>query len=60
MDRFEISLLRNYYGALLTQRQNEMLVMHYDEDLSLVKSRPFAAYHVKPFSTESTRVKSIL
>lgn len=34
MDRFEISLLRNYYGALLTQRQNDMLVMHYDEDLS--------------------------
>ena len=34
MDRFEISLLRNYYGALLTQRQNDLLVMHYDEDLS--------------------------
>lgn len=34
MDRFEISTLRSYYGALLTQRQNDMLVMHYDEDLS--------------------------
>lgn len=34
MDRFEISALRSYYGKLLTQRQNEMLVMHYDEDLS--------------------------
>lgn len=34
MDRFEISVLRGYYGALLTQRQNDMLVMHYDEDLS--------------------------
>lgn len=34
MDRFEISTLRSYYGALLTDRQNEMLVMHYDEDLS--------------------------
>ena len=32
MDRFEISVLRGYYGALLTQRQNDMLVMHYDED----------------------------
>lgn len=34
MDRFEISTLRSYYGALLTQRQNDLLVMHYDEDLS--------------------------
>lgn len=34
MDRFEISTVRSYYGALLTQRQNDMLVMHYDEDLS--------------------------
>lgn len=34
MDRFEVSRLRGYYGALLTDRQNEMLVMHYDEDLS--------------------------
>lgn len=34
MDRFQISMLRTYYGALLTQRQNDMLVMHYDEDLS--------------------------
>lgn len=34
MDRFEISTLRYYYGSLLTDRQNDMLVMHYDEDLS--------------------------
>ncbi len=34
MDRFEVSTLRSYYGALLTDRQNEMLIMHYDEDLS--------------------------
>lgn len=34
MDRFEIVTLRSYYGALLTQRQNDLLVMHYDEDLS--------------------------
>lgn len=34
MDRFEVSVLRTYYGVLLTDRQNEMLVMHYDEDLS--------------------------
>ena len=34
MDRFEISTLRSYYGALLTQRQKHLLVMHYDEDLS--------------------------
>ena len=35
MDRFEISCLRSYYGALLTERQNDMLRMRYDEDLSL-------------------------
>ena len=34
MDRFEISTLRSYYAAPLTQRQNDLLVMHYDEDLS--------------------------
>lgn len=34
MDRFEISYLRSYYGALLTDRQNDMLRMRYDEDLS--------------------------
>ncbi len=34
MDRFEISTLRVYYGKLLTARQNEMISMHYDEDMS--------------------------
>lgn len=34
MDRFEISTLRSYYGALLTPRQNEMLRLHFDEDIS--------------------------
>jgi len=35
MDRFKISQLRSYYGSLLTDRQNEYLKLHYDEDLSL-------------------------
>ncbi len=34
MDRFEISTLRVYYGSLLTARQNELIAMHYDEDMS--------------------------
>lgn len=34
MDRFEISTLRSYYGQLLTEKQNEMLRLHYDEDIS--------------------------
>jgi len=34
VDRFEISTLRSYYGCLLTDRQNEMIRMRYDEDLS--------------------------
>lgn len=35
MDRFELGTLRAYYGALLTPRQNELLRLHYDEDISL-------------------------
>lgn len=35
MDRFEISTLRAYYGALITGKQNEWLRLHYDEDISL-------------------------
>lgn len=34
MDRFEISELRSYYGALLTPKQDEILRMRYDEDMS--------------------------
>ena len=35
MDRFRISALRAYYGALITEKQNEWLRLHYDEDISL-------------------------
>ncbi len=34
MDRYTISNLRAYYGNLLTDKQNEMLRLHYDEDMS--------------------------
>ncbi|MBR7162629.1 MAG: DNA-binding protein [Clostridia bacterium] len=34
MDRFKISTLRAYYGALLTDKQNKMITLHYDEDMS--------------------------
>ncbi len=34
MNRFEISTLRAYYGALLTDKQNKMISLHYDEDMS--------------------------
>ena len=37
MKFFEIATLRSYYGALLTEKQNDMLNMHYDEDLSLAE-----------------------
>lgn len=35
MDRYAISNLRAYYGGLLTDKQNEMLRLRYDEDMSL-------------------------
>ena len=34
MDRFKISTLRAYYGGLLTDKQNKMIELHYDEDMS--------------------------
>ena len=34
MDRFKISTLRAYYGGLLTDKQNRMIELHYDEDMS--------------------------
>ena len=34
MDRFEIATLRAYYGGLLTDKQDEMIRLHYDEDMS--------------------------
>ena len=34
MERFEISILRDIYGSLLTDKQNEMLKLRYDDDLS--------------------------
>lgn len=33
-DRFEISILRDFYGSLLTKKQDEMLKLRYDDDLS--------------------------
>ena len=34
MDRFKISTLRAYYGGLLTDKQDKMIALHYDEDMS--------------------------
>lgn len=34
MDRFYINELHGIYGNLLTEHQNEMLSLHYGEDLS--------------------------
>lgn len=35
MNRFEIGTLRAYYGALITDKQDELIRLHYDEDISL-------------------------
>lgn len=33
----ELSMLLSYYGAFLTQRQQELLALHVDEDFSLTE-----------------------
>ncbi len=35
MDAFEMALLYDYYGAMLTQKQREYLDMRYNQDMSL-------------------------
>lgn len=34
-DRITVSLLLDFYGALLTKRQRECLVLHHEDDMSL-------------------------
>lgn len=34
-DKFELSLLTDYYGAFLSENQRELILMSADEDLSL-------------------------
>lgn len=48
-----ISLLLDFYGDILTERQNEMLDMYYNEDLSLAEI-------AEKFSISRQGVRSVL
>ncbi len=41
MDAFEMALLYDYYGGMLTQRQRDYLNMRYNQDMSLSEIASF-------------------
>ncbi|MBQ8082318.1 MAG: hypothetical protein IJ240_10540 [Clostridia bacterium] len=55
--KVEASLLLSYYGALLTDTQQQMSTLYYDEDYSL--SEIAAQFHVSRQSVHDTVARSL-